>query len=173
MTANPAVDEILAGMPSAESSDASGQQVAGAAALARLKSGATFVLDDRAELDPIWGSGDEVLWASLEPLLIVGPTGVGKTTLALQLLAARLGILDQVLGWPVKLADSPILYRRWTDPCRSAVPCGGSSAKSIESYSRSAWLSAKGHSRSISVGFLNNSLKRSTPRPQEACGSTP
>ncbi len=76
----------------------------------RLKSGATFVLDDRAELDPVWGAGDEVLWASQEPLLIVGPTGVGKTTLALQVLAARLGILDEVLGWPVKPTDRPILY---------------------------------------------------------------
>ena len=78
--------------------------------LSHLKSGATFVLDDRAELDPIWGRGDEVLWPSQEALLIVGPTGVGKTTFALQLLAARLGILDEVLGWPVKPADSPILY---------------------------------------------------------------
>ncbi|MGA7419583.1 MAG: AAA family ATPase, partial [Acidimicrobiales bacterium] len=81
-----------------------------ATAPSRLKSGATFVLDDRAELDPIWGAADEVLWASQEALLIVGPTGVGKTTLALQLLAARLGILDEVLGWPVKPADRPILY---------------------------------------------------------------
>ncbi|MGO8873384.1 MAG: AAA family ATPase [Acidimicrobiales bacterium] len=80
------------------------------AAPSRLKSGARFVLDDRADLEPIWGSGDEVLWASGEPLLIVGPTGVGKTTLGLQVLAARLGILDAVLGWPVKSADRPILY---------------------------------------------------------------
>lgn len=76
----------------------------------RLKSGATFVLDDPCELDPIWGTGDEVLWASGEALLLVGPTGVGKTTLGLQVLAARLGILDEVLGWPVKPADKPVLY---------------------------------------------------------------
>jgi replicative DNA helicase len=76
----------------------------------RLKSGAVFVLDDCADLDPIWGSGDEVLWASGEGLLLVGPTGVGKTTLALQIMAARLGIISEVLGWPVKPVDKPILY---------------------------------------------------------------
>jgi replicative DNA helicase len=76
----------------------------------RLKSGAAFVLDDPAELDAVWGSGDEVLWSSGEPLLIVGPTGVGKTTLALQVLAARLGIIDSVLGLPVKPDDRPVLY---------------------------------------------------------------
>jgi len=77
---------------------------------AHRKSGATFVLDDPAELDPIWGDGDDVLWASGEPFLIGGPTGVGKTTVALQVLAARLGILDTVLGFPVKPADRPVLY---------------------------------------------------------------
>jgi replicative DNA helicase len=76
----------------------------------RLKSGARFVLDDCADLDPIWGSGDEVLWSSGEGLLFVGPTGVGKTTLALQVMAARLGIIHEVLGWPVKPVDRPILY---------------------------------------------------------------
>jgi replicative DNA helicase len=76
----------------------------------RLKSGARFVLDDRADLDPIWGTGDEVLWASGEGLLLVGPTGVGKTTLALQILAARLGIIHDVIGSSVKPVDRPILY---------------------------------------------------------------
>jgi len=76
----------------------------------RYKPGGLFVLDDPAEIDPVWGDTDQVLWASGEPCLIVGPPGVGKTTLALQLLAARLGIVDEVLGWPVKPADKPVLY---------------------------------------------------------------
>ena len=76
----------------------------------RLKSGAKFVLDDRADLEAIWGSDDEVVWPSGEPLLVVGPTGVGKTTVILQVLAGRLGIVDEVLGWPVKTANKPVLY---------------------------------------------------------------
>jgi replicative DNA helicase len=76
----------------------------------RFKSGAAFVLDDPAELDPLWGSDDKVLWAAGESLFIVGPSGVGKTTLALQVLAARLGICESVLDWPVKPANGPILY---------------------------------------------------------------
>jgi hypothetical protein len=75
----------------------------------RYKAGASFVLDDPSEIDPIWGENDQVLWASGEPFLIVGPPGVGKTTLELQLLAARIGIIEEVLGWPVKPADKPVL----------------------------------------------------------------
>ena len=47
----------------------------------------------------------------------------GKTTLALQLLAARLGITDEVLGWPVKPAEKPVLYLAMDRPrqIRSAM----------------------------------------------------
>ena len=83
---------------------------AGPAAADRLKSGARFVLDDRADLDPLWGSGDQVLWARGEELLIVGPAGVGKTTLALQLVGARLGLVGDVLGMPVAQAEGRVLY---------------------------------------------------------------
>lgn len=76
----------------------------------RLRSGAAFVLDDPADLDPLWGSGDEVLWAKGEALMVVGPPGVGKTTLMLSLLKARLGLADEVLGYPVAPAQRPILY---------------------------------------------------------------
>lgn len=76
----------------------------------RTKRGDAFVLDDPAELDPIWGSGDDVLWASGESLLAVGPTGVGKTTLTLQVIAGQLGIIDEVLGYPVKPSERPVLF---------------------------------------------------------------
>lgn len=76
----------------------------------RFKAGDRFVLDDPAELDPIWGRGDDVLWARGEPCLIVGPTGVGKTTLALQVVAGLIGLGDSVLGYSVAQSDRQVLY---------------------------------------------------------------
>jgi replicative DNA helicase len=74
------------------------------------KEGDAFVLDDPADLDPLWGTSDQPVWASGEGLLIVAPTAIGKTTLAQKLLKARLGAVSEVLGWPVKPAGKPILY---------------------------------------------------------------
>lgn len=76
----------------------------------RLQSGAAFVLDESAELEPLWGTGEEVLWARGESLLLCGPTGVGKTTLATQLVKGLLGLSNSVLGLPVTPADRPVLY---------------------------------------------------------------
>lgn len=76
----------------------------------RVKGGGRFVLDDPADLAAVWGAGDNVLWAAGEPLLIVGPTGVGKTTVAVQLVAGRLGVIDSFLGHPVVADERPLLY---------------------------------------------------------------
>ena len=76
----------------------------------RYKAGDTFVLDDPAQIAPIWGAGDKVLWAAGEPFVLCGPTGTGKTTITQQLLAGRLGIIDQVLGLPVAPSEDPVLY---------------------------------------------------------------
>jgi AAA domain len=75
----------------------------------RMKSGDTFVLDDPAELEPIWGAGDDVLWASGESLVLAGPTGVGKSTVELQVIGGQLGTIDEVLGYPVKPSERPVL----------------------------------------------------------------
>ena len=77
---------------------------------ARLKAGDTFVLDDPAELEPVWGSGEDVLWASGEATFIVSPTGAGKTTVGVQLVSALIGIDSELLGWPIQATTRPVLY---------------------------------------------------------------
>lgn len=67
----------------------------------RLRPGGAFLFDVPDEVVPIWGFGDEVLWADGEPTVIVGPPGVGKTTLVGQLMFARMGLLTSVLDWSV------------------------------------------------------------------------
>jgi hypothetical protein len=66
---------------------------------------------DLAETDqqPAWGDTEVCLWMPGESLMLVGPPGVGKTTLAHLIFWARLGLLDTVLGWPVQ-ADGRVLY---------------------------------------------------------------
>ncbi len=76
----------------------------------RIHRGGTFSYDVPATPTAAWGRGDEVLQADGEGLLIAGGTGTGKSTLGMQLLAGRLGLLSEVLGYPVQTAAAPILY---------------------------------------------------------------
>lgn len=72
--------------------------------------GAHAMLDLEVATTPIWGQGDEVAWADGESLLIAGGIGAGKTTIASQLVAARLGIIDTVLDMPVEPAEGRVGY---------------------------------------------------------------
>lgn len=76
----------------------------------RLTSGGSFILDAPKGIPAVWGSGEQVAWSEGEPLLLVGPTGAGKTTLAGQLVMARLGICGPVLGMPVAAGAKRVLY---------------------------------------------------------------
>jgi hypothetical protein len=73
-----------------------------------LHDGSAFLYDGSPEVESIWGRGDEVLWSGGESLVLTGPPGVGKTTLAGQVLRARL--TGQVLGYPVTPTGSKVLY---------------------------------------------------------------
>lgn len=79
-------------------------------ASARLKDGATFILDAPDHVPTVWGDGDEVFWAEGEALMLVGPPGVGKTTLCGQVLRARLGLDSHVLGMSVTPSTGRVLY---------------------------------------------------------------
>lgn len=74
-----------------------------------LVSGGSFIFDETVELESRWGTGAECLWATGESLMIVGPPGVGKTTIAHQLVRALLGLDDTVLGFEVTPATR-VLY---------------------------------------------------------------
>jgi 5S rRNA maturation endonuclease (ribonuclease M5) len=78
---------------------------------ARAVGGGVFVFDTPAEVTAIWGSGQEVFWASGEPLMIPAPPGVGKTTLAQQLVLRRIGLRRELLlGQPVAVGQKRVLY---------------------------------------------------------------
>lgn len=53
--------------------------------------GWSFVTDTPASATPIWGRSRKTAWASGESLMLVGPPGVGKSTIAQQIVLARLG----------------------------------------------------------------------------------
>lgn len=71
--------------------------------------GGDAILDEPDEVPAIWGTGSDVLWAEGEPCLIVAPPGVGKTTIAQQVVLGLIGIRERVLNQPVREADR-VLY---------------------------------------------------------------
>jgi replicative DNA helicase len=68
----------------------------------RLIHGDTFILDRPREIPAAWGTTEELLWAQGEALLIAGPAGVGKTTIAQQVMLAGIGIREDALNVPVR-----------------------------------------------------------------------
>lgn len=87
----------------------------------RLVTGGSFILDQPDDIPAIWGAGQDVLWAQGEGLMIVGPQGVGKTTLAQQLVLSRIGVrAPRLLGLPVKTADRKVLYLAMDRPSQAA-----------------------------------------------------
>lgn len=64
--------------------------------------GGDFVFGAPVEIPALWGRGGDVLWASGEALMIVGPDGVGKTSLAQQLVLRMCGLgSSELFGLPV------------------------------------------------------------------------
>jgi replicative DNA helicase len=85
----------------------------------RMTTGATFILDQPIEASPVWGQGSEVLWGDEEGLVLTGTPGVGKTTLAQQIVKARMGLQSDLLGYKVQPTRSRVLYLAMDRPGRS------------------------------------------------------
>ncbi|MGN7799288.1 bifunctional DNA primase/polymerase [Leifsonia sp. 22587] len=76
----------------------------------RMVDGGEFTLDIPDGTPAVWGDGGQVLWAEGEALMVVGPPGVGKTTLSNQLVRSRIGLGGDVLGLPVVPSKRRVLY---------------------------------------------------------------
>jgi replicative DNA helicase len=78
---------------------------------ARVRDGATWLLEGVGETTSNWGSGAATLWSRDEPFLVYGPDGVGKTGVVQQLILHAAGIRrGPFLGATVESFDSPSLY---------------------------------------------------------------
>lgn len=75
----------------------------------RFVDGAAWLFDTPDAVDALWGMGTRVLWAAGEALTITGSPGVGKTSVAAQVIGASLGLRSEVLGLPVTEC-SRVLY---------------------------------------------------------------
>src|SRR5262249_13808007 len=76
----------------------------------RFADGGSFILDAPAQPPIVWGDDENIVWADGEPFLLVGPQGVGKTTLAAQVVLALIGLLPDVLGLPVVDTGGRVLF---------------------------------------------------------------
>jgi replicative DNA helicase len=87
----------------------------------RKLDGAEFVFRSPLEVPAIWGKpGGEVLATLGESFMLVGPDGVGKTTLMQQLVLGRCGILGELLGLPIVPAAGRVLYLAMDRPAQAA-----------------------------------------------------
>ncbi|ULP48051.1 AAA family ATPase [Mycolicibacter virginiensis] len=75
----------------------------------RFVDGGSFIHSIPETTPAVWGSGEDVLWAEGEALVIAGPQGVGKSTMAGSLVLGMLNGGSDFLGYPVKRVDR-VLY---------------------------------------------------------------
>lgn len=75
------------------------------------RTGSDFILDQNFTQEAIWGDKQQILWARGEPFYIVSSPGIGKTTIAQQLLLRRVGMrTGEFLDLPVEVDPGKVLY---------------------------------------------------------------
>lgn len=75
----------------------------------QMTDGLSFAMGAADGEDAIWGSGDGIAWAPGEATGLVGPDGVGKTTLVHRLALGLAGIEPKLLGLPITPAEGRVL----------------------------------------------------------------
>jgi replicative DNA helicase len=87
----------------------------------RTVDGWTFVRGATEKVPAVWGEGDAIAQAQGEPVMIVGPDGVGKTSVGQQLVLHRLGVRrGRLLGLPVARTEGKVLYLAADRPAQAA-----------------------------------------------------
>lgn len=86
----------------------------------RAIEGGTFILDIPEGIPAVWGEGERVLWPQGESFILCGPSGVGKTTIAQQVVLGLLGIREDVLGFPIAPCAGRVLYLAMDRPAQVA-----------------------------------------------------
>ncbi|MDI3331750.1 MAG: AAA family ATPase [Micrococcus sp.] len=76
----------------------------------QFEDGGEFIFNTPDMPTAVWGQGHDVLWAEGEALMIYGGSGVGKSTIAGQLVRALILADGDVLGHPVAPATGRVLY---------------------------------------------------------------
>jgi len=97
-----------------------GDSEIGSAIFTGAVTGDDFVFGLDAELGVVWGQPDSTAWAAGEAMMIFAPQGCGKTTLAMQLMKGRIGLLEEVLGMPVIAGKARTLYLAGDRPRQAA-----------------------------------------------------
>jgi hypothetical protein len=89
----------------------------------QMVDGLVFAIAAAGEEIAIMSRGEDVAHASGEPTLLIGPDGVGKTTLVQRYILARAGIGTTLLGLHVEPVEGedPVRFRRPAEASR-AVP---------------------------------------------------
>lgn len=86
----------------------------------RLLDGEAALFDMPESPEVIWGKDHMIGWAKGQGTMLAGPTGLGKTTFAHNVLTRMMGLDEsEFLGMPVTPTDAPILYLAMDRPIQT------------------------------------------------------
>jgi hypothetical protein len=125
----------------------------------RMVSGGSFLLDASAAVESLWGGEERVIWPDGEGLMLTGTQGVGKTTLAQQVVLSLIGVLNAPVldcQWSLNVAS---YTSQWTGRTRFGARSGDSAATNIGMCSMRSWSSGRGRLLRIWPNTLRSSPK--------------